>query len=51
VIGTEFTVHYADIGIVDVPIDSVVVIFAVKPFFKAVGKLAELKEVSVFIKG
>jgi len=44
-------VHDADIGIVDVPIDSVVVIFAVEPFFKAVGKLAELKEVSVFIKG
>lgn len=43
--------HYADIGIVDVSIDGVVVIFAVEPFFKAMGKLAELKEVSVFIKG
>lgn len=43
--------HYADIGIVDVPIDSVVVIFAVEPFFKAMSKFAELKEVSVFIKG
>ena len=43
--------HDADISIVDVPIDSIVVIFAMKPFFKAMGKLAELKEVSVFIKG